>query len=185
VSTRVGYAGGTTPDPTYHNIGDYTETVEVVYDPAVISYQDLLSVFWNGHSPTSRPYSNQYSSIIFYYNDSQRELAEASGDQLQAEVGRTVYTRIVPANFHPAEDYHQKYYLKSSPALADEYRAIYPDESDFTNSTATARVNGYRAGFGEPAVLKEELGDLGLSPAGQELLLELSHGLTPACPLPD
>jgi peptide-methionine (S)-S-oxide reductase len=186
VSTRVGYAGGTTLDPTYLNIGDHTESVEVVYDPSQISYEDLLSAFWNGHSPTVRPYSNQYRSIIFYYNDTQRALAEADRDRLQAEKGHTIYTAIIPAAaFYPAEDYHQKYYLKSSPTLADAYRAIYPDENDFTNSTATARVNGYRAGYGDPEVLKAELSGLGLTPAGQELLLELSHGLTPACPLPD
>jgi peptide-methionine (S)-S-oxide reductase len=186
VSTRVGYAGGTTPDPTYYNIGDNTETVEVVYDPSVISYEDLLSAFWNGHSPTTRWYSQQYASLILYYNDKQKALAEASRDRLQAETGSTIYTEIVPANFHPAEDYHQKFYLRGSPELAGEYRAIYPDETDFTNSTATARVNGYVAGFGTPETLQKELDDLGLSPAGKDELLKLAeHGLTAACPVPD
>jgi peptide-methionine (S)-S-oxide reductase len=185
VSTRVGYAGGTLADPNYHNIGDYSETVEVTYDPSVISYEELLSVFWNGHSPTSRPYSNQYKSAIFYYNDTQKALAEASRARLQAGTNRTVYTEILPASFHPAEDYHQKYYLKGWSRLTNEYRAIYPDENDFTNSTATARVNGYAGGFGTPETLEAELDSLGLSPAGQDQLLKLGdRGLAPACPMP-
>jgi peptide-methionine (S)-S-oxide reductase len=185
VSTRVGYAGGTTTAPTYRNIGDHTETVEVVYDPTVVSYDDLLSVFWNGHSPTSEWFSQQYASLILYYSDAQKAQAEASRDRLQAETGHTIYTQIVPANFTPAEDYHQKYYLKASHDLADEYRAIYTDEAAFTNSTATARVNGYVAGFGTPETLQKELADLGLSQAGQAKLLELAeHGLTAVCPVP-
>jgi peptide-methionine (S)-S-oxide reductase len=184
VRTTVGYAGGTTTDPTYRNIGDHTETVEVEYDPSQISYGDLLEVFWHAHSPTSRSWSRQYASLIFYYNDAQKELAEASRTRLQAELGRTVYTEILPANFYPAEDYHQKYYLKGT-SLAREYRAIYPEENDFTNSTATARVNGYAAGYGTPETLQAELDDLGLSPEGKEKLLEYAgHGLTPACQVP-
>jgi peptide-methionine (S)-S-oxide reductase len=186
MSTRVGYAGGTTPDPTYYNIGDYSETVEVVYDPEQISYDQLLYVFWHAHSPTSPWFSRQYASIIFYYNDTQKALAEASRERFQAETGGKVYTEILPANFHPAEDYHQKYYLKGQPALAGEYRAIYPVEEDFTLSTATARVNGYLAGYGTVDALQHELGSLGLSKAGQELLMKLAGSdLEPACPLPD
>jgi peptide-methionine (S)-S-oxide reductase len=185
VSTRVGYAGGVAADPTYHNIGDNTETVEVTYDPTRISYNDLLDVFWHAHSPTSPAWSRQYASLIFYYNDAQKTLAEASLARLEAETGRKVYTEILPAGFHPAEDYHQKYYLKGQPALLGEYRAIYPNEEDFTLSTATARVNGYVASYGSEAVLRQELDSLGLSGAGQDRLLELAgRGLEPACPVP-
>jgi peptide-methionine (S)-S-oxide reductase len=186
VSTRVGYAGGTTPDPTYHNIGNYSETVEVVYDPAQITYDQLLDVFWYGHNPTTPWFSPQYASIIFYYNDAQKQLAEASRERLQAKRGEKVYTEILPANFHPAEGYHQKYYLKAWPELAGEYLAIYPDANDFTLSTATARVNGYLAGYGTLDALQRDLSGLGLSPAGQEKLLEAAgSNLEPACPLPD
>jgi len=185
VSTRVGYAGGTTADPTYHNIGDHSETVEVVYDPAVISYEDLLEVFWNAHDPTSPSWSRQYMSAIFYYSDAQNKLAEESRDRLQADKGGQIYTEILPANFHPAEDYHQKYYLQGEPALVKEFRAIYPDMEDFVRSTAVARVNGYAAGYGTPETLQKELDDLGLSAKGKVKLLDIAgHGLKSACPLP-
>ena len=182
--TSVGYAGGSTTDPTYVNISDHTEAVEIEYDPSLISYDELLEVFWYAHSPTSRSWSRQYASLIFYYNEAQKEQAEASRNQRQAELGRTVYTEIIPASFYPAEDYHQKYYLRGSNELESEYRAIYPDGEDFMNSTATARVNGYVAGYGSAETLNKELDDLGLSPEGKEKLLERAeHGLAPACPV--
>ena len=157
----------------------------MVYDPSIISYEDLLEVFWNAHSPTSLPWSRQYMSAVFYYSDAQKQLAEESRDKLQAEKGRQVHTEILPADFHAAEDYHQKYYLQGETALAGEYRAVYPDMEDFVRSTAVARVNGYTAGYGTPETLRKELDDLGLSAKGKEKLLDLAeHGLRPACPLP-
>jgi peptide-methionine (S)-S-oxide reductase len=184
VSTRVGYAGGATARPTYHNIGDHSETVEVVYDPSVISYEDLLDVFWQAHSP-GISYSRQYMSAVFYYSQAQKKLAEESRDRLQAEKGRRVHTEILPANFYPAEDYHQKYYLQSATELFGEFRKIYPDTADLVRSTAVARVNGYAAGYGTPETLNKELDDLGLSAQAQEKLLDLAgHGLRSACPLP-
>ncbi len=141
-------------------------------------------MFWYAHSPASLSWSRQYASLIFYYNEDQKEQAEASRSQLQDELGRTIHTEILPASFHPAEDYHQKYYLRGSSELASEYRAIYPDGEDFVNSTATVRVNGYVAGYGSAETLNKELDELGLSPEGREKLLEIAkHGLTPACPV--
>ncbi len=65
VRTRVGYAGGTLANPTYYNLGDHTETIEMDYDPDVITYTELLAIFWNSHDPTSPSYSRHYKSIIF------------------------------------------------------------------------------------------------------------------------
>ena len=67
IRTRVGYAGGTTNNPTYRALGDHAETIQVDYDPTQISYEELLEAFWTSHSPTSRPWSRQYASIIFYH----------------------------------------------------------------------------------------------------------------------
>jgi len=124
-------------------------------------------------------------SIIFYHNEEQKKLAVESRDRLQAETGREIYTKIVPAaEFYPAEDYHQKYYLRQLSELADEFRAIYPDTNDFVSSTAVARANGYAGGYGTPEALQEELDSLGLSPRGTEMVLEIAgHGLAPACPV--
>lgn len=160
--------------------------MQIDFDPTQISYSELLDAFWHGHSPYNQAWSQQYMSIIFYYNDEQKRLATESRDRLEAETGRKVYTEIVPAtDFYLAEDYHQKYYLKNLHELAGEFRAIYPDIKDFTDSTATARVNGYIAGFGTPDAVREEIDSLGLSPSGVEIVRELAErGLAPACPAP-
>ena len=160
--------------------------MQIDFDPTQISYSELLDAFWHGHSPFSQPLSQQYMSIIFYYNDEQKKLAMESRDRLEAETGRKVYTEIVPATeFYLAEDYHQKYYLQNLYELASEFRAIYPDIRDFTNSTAAARVNGYIAGFGTADAVREEIDSLGLSPHGTEIVRELAgRGLAPACPAP-
>jgi peptide methionine sulfoxide reductase MsrA len=67
IRTRVGYAGGTKADPSYHSLGDHSETVEVVYNPEVVSYESMLKVFWESHNPVNRSWSRQYMSAIFYY----------------------------------------------------------------------------------------------------------------------
>ena len=173
VRTRVGYAGGTTQDPTYRSIGDHSETIQIEYDPTQVSYADLLGVFWESHNPTSRPFSRQYMSIIFYHNEEQKRLALETKER-EAGARGTIYTEIVPASqFYLAEDYHQKYRLRQARDLMREFKAIYPREEDFVNSTAAARVNGYLGGHGTSAVLAAELDDLGLSPAGGERLLDI------------
>lgn len=112
IATRVGYAGGTTPDPTYTNLGDHTESIQIDFDPAVISYEDLLAEFWTSHMPTRPTRSRQYASIIFFADDAQRSAAEASKRAFENAVG-TAYTEIRPLDrFYLAEDYHQKYYAK-------------------------------------------------------------------------
>ena len=174
IRTRVGYAGGTTADPTYHDLGRHSETIQIDYDPDRISYQELLDLFWNSHSPTSRPWSNQYASIIFYHDEEQKRLAEASLDRLAAETDGQIFTHIIPfSEFYLAEAYHQKYRLQQAPRLLEAFRAIYPDEGDFINSTAAARFNGYAGGYGTPATLEAEIGELGLTLEQQERLLEI------------
>jgi len=121
LDTRVGYAGGTTKDPTYRDVsrGDtgHAETVEVVFDPARITYEELLRYFFRMHDPTTpnrqgNDVGTQYRSAIFYHDEAQRQAAE----RVKAEVEhsgkwkRPIVTEIVPAGeFTVAEDYHQKY----------------------------------------------------------------------------
>jgi len=172
VRTRVGYCGGDHADPTYHDIGDDSETIEIDFDPAKLSYTDLLEIFWTSHSPCMRAWSTQYKSAIFYANDEQKKAALASRDKFSEKLrGAKIQTEISALKkFYPAEDYHQKYVLRNS-ALMDEFHAIYPNERDFMNSTATARVNSYLSGHGSRADLKAELPSLGLSEeAGKALL---------------
>lgn len=178
VRTRVGYAGGTLVDPTYHRLGDHSESIQIDYDPEVISYEDLLAVFWSSHSPTSRPWSRQYASLILTHDETQRRLAEESLRREEERRGRKIYTDILPATtFYLAEDYHQKYYLRALRDVAREFQAIYPDLESFVNSTAVARANGIAGGNGTPEQAEALRGRLGLSEAGEQTLLEIARGL--------
>ena len=175
VRTRVGYSGGTKINPTYQDLGNHSETVQIDYDPTKISYQELLDVFWNSHRPIFPLGSRQYMSVIFYHNEEQKRLAleTKSREEARLSTGK-IYTEIIPASdFYLAEAYHQKYYLQSVPALTAEFRAIYPEDEDFIASTAVARANGYIGGNGTLAGLQEELDSLGLSSTASKKLLDM------------
>ena len=171
VRTRVGYAGGTKEHPTYHSLGDHSETIEIDYDPMKITYRELLDVFWRSHSPTNRSWSRQYSSIIFYHNEEQKRIAEESMTQTAARLHGTVVTEIVPyTGFTLAEDYHQKHALQQYPEFMEEFERVYSSERDFVGSTAVTHVNGYLGGEGTYEDLMKEIERLGLSPARQKEL---------------
>lgn len=174
VRTRVGYAGGTKKNPTYHSLGDHTETLQMDYDPLRISYSQLLDVFWESHDATSRPWSRQYTSLIFYHTPEQHAEAQASKERVEATLKRKTFTEIVPAaEFYLAEGYHQKYWLRQVPELMKEFRVMYRSETEFVNSTAAARVNGYVAGYGTLETLQQELGSFGLSAAANSKLMDI------------
>jgi methionine-S-sulfoxide reductase len=176
VRTRVGYTGGSTAAPTYRNLGDHTETLQVDYDPQKISYEQLMAVFWASHDTRREAWSRQYMSAIFYDSPTQRDAAEKSIAQEAARGEGKIVTRILPLNrFHRAEDYHQKYYLQQNTTLLREFKAIYPDTSEFTDSTAAARVNGYLGGNAPIEEVRRHIEDLGLSPEGRRRLLEAAE----------
>lgn len=178
IHTRVGYAGGTTSNPTYYNLGDHSETIQIDYHPAKISYEELLKVSWRSHNPALRPWSKQYASIIFYHNEEQRRLAIATKQREETRLGTRVFTEIIPfSDFYLAEDYHQKYFLQQVDELMSEFSVIYPDIKDFTDSTAAARVNGYINGYGTLERLQEQLSSFGLSSPANETLLEIGRRL--------
>lgn len=124
VSTSVGYMGGEFEDPTYQDVctggTGHAETVEVIYDPTLLSYQDLLNVFWKSHDPTTLnrqgpDIGEQYRSVIFYHNEEQKRLALSSREELEKSdiYKRRIVTQIVPATkFYMAEEYHQQYLEK-------------------------------------------------------------------------
>lgn len=171
VRTRVGYAGGTTPSPTYRNIGDHTECVQIDYDPSVLPYERVLDLLWAGHNPCFGTGIRQYQSAIFYETEAQRKAIEAGRDRMEEKLGKPVKTQIRKlTGFKIAEDYHQKYELRCTEGLIEEFRALYPDPAEFRNSTAAARVNGYIAGKGTKAQLETEIGRLGLSDEGMKRL---------------
>ena len=120
---EVGYTGGITPNPTYREVCRHTtghaEAVRVTFDPARVSFEQLLDVFWAMHDPTQvdrqgPDVGDQYRSVVFTLSAEQRAQAEASRDRAQARFSRPIATQIVPAGaFYPAEDYHQAYYDKN------------------------------------------------------------------------
>ncbi len=148
VSTTSGYTGGQRKNPTYHEVSaggtGHAESVQVVYDPAKVSYQKLLDVFWHNIDPLARNYQfcdhgEQYRSAVFVHDARQRQLAEASKRELekQPRFRGKIATEIVPAaTFYPAEDYHQDYYRKNP-----------------------IRYNFYRTGCGRDRRLRELWGE--------------------------
>ena len=123
ISTTSGYTGGTLANPTYSDVGrggtGHTEAVEIVYNPAKVSYEKLLDVFWHNHDPLAKnrqfcDRGDQYRPAIFYHNDEQRRLAEATKAAHQPRFKQPIQTEIAAAGpFYKAEEYHQDYYLKN------------------------------------------------------------------------
>jgi len=125
VATRVGYTGGHTDNPTYADVcghdSGHAEAVEVSFDPTVITYNDLLNVFWDCHDPTQLnrqgpDIGDQYRSEIFFHSDEQKRVAEESLERLDASgrLRKRIVTRIEPAAvFWEAEKYHQKYHARN------------------------------------------------------------------------
>ena len=164
-------------DPDYNHLGDYTEAVQVDFDPRRITYTDLLKIFWDSHRPTQRAWSRQYMNAVFYHDEQQRDLAAESKARMQKAIGRSVHTKVIPVlSFYRAEDYHQKYLLNRRSEIAKAYARIYPRKKDYVDSTAVARVNGYIGGHGSLEQFQRELPGLGLSPAHGRALQELVSG---------
>lgn len=177
IRTRVGYSGGTEANPTYKSLGDHTETIQIDFDPAKITYEQLLDVFWNSHDPADRSWAKQYRNVIFYHNEEQRRSAEKTRDRIVKQTGKKVRTDIEPVStFYRAEDYHQKFRLQQDHLLTAEYDTIFPNINSFVDSTAVSRVNGYLGGYGASARLSREIKSLGLSEAGQKRLMDIVAG---------
>ena len=127
--TAVGYSGGNFAHPTYKEVCSgrtgHAEVVEVIFDPAKVSYEKLLDVFWSVHDPTTTnrqgpDVGEQYRSAIFYHSAEQEKAARASKERLEksGRLSRPVVTEITPASvFYRAEEYHQKYLEKRGQAI--------------------------------------------------------------------
>ncbi len=125
ISVTSGYTGGHTEHPPYEEVSaggtGHAESVEIVYDPTKVSYEQLLAVFWHNIDPLTRDaqfcdHGSQYRSAIFYHDSTQRRLAEESKRQLETagRLRQPIVTEIVAATaFYPAEEYHQHYYRKN------------------------------------------------------------------------
>lgn len=123
-----GYAGGTTRNPTYETVASgqtgHAEAAQITFDPQIITYKDLLNVFWSVHNPTTlnrqgNDAGTQYRSVIFYHDEKQKEEAEESKKEVEKEGlwEDSIVTQIVPyTNFYPAENYHKDFFEKNTDA---------------------------------------------------------------------
>ncbi|HZV44903.1 MAG TPA: peptide-methionine (S)-S-oxide reductase MsrA [Saprospiraceae bacterium] len=127
MKVESGYMGGTTPNPTYREVctgnTGHAEITKITFDPAVISYAELLEILWTTHDPTTlnrqgADAGTQYRSAIFYQNEEQRKIAEKSKAEVATKIwDKPIVTEIVPATtFYKAEDYHQDYYANNQDA---------------------------------------------------------------------
>ncbi|AKB84523.1 Peptide methionine sulfoxide reductase MsrA [Methanococcoides methylutens MM1] len=124
VSTKVGYTGGSMENPGYYDVATgktgHAESIEILFDPEIVSYEELLEVFWSIHDPTTLnkqgpDIGTQYRSAIFYHDENQKENALNSKKRQEEskQYINSIKTEIVPADiFYPAEEYHQKYFEK-------------------------------------------------------------------------
>lgn len=176
VFTRTGYTGGTAPSPSYSAIADHVETVEVSFDPSVVSYQDLVNYFWSHHNARAKPIFRQYASAIFTTSEEQTEQARQSRELRQQQGGPDpIRTAIIPLEtFHPAEDYHQKYYLRQDEKLF----ALLPG-SPRDHTTLAAKLNALAGRAGERDELKEALTRFGVSPPQTEALMQRAYWPAP------
>jgi peptide-methionine (S)-S-oxide reductase len=123
ISVLSGYAGGQSENPTYEQIGTgktgHAEVVQIAYDPAKISYEKIIDLFWEAHDPTTLNRQGadtgpQYRSIILTENDDQMRIANESKNRAQSKSKSPIVTEIVPlTKFYPAEDYHQDFYREN------------------------------------------------------------------------
>ncbi|KAK6735339.1 hypothetical protein RB195_018503 [Necator americanus] len=168
--TRVGYAGGTTINPTYSDIGDHTEVTEVQFDPSLISYRQVLDFFWSHHNPAERR-KKQYQSAILYETEEERKVAEQTYADAKAKFG-TIETYIVKLDkFYQAEDYHQKYWLRNKKDIFNELEL---SDSQVANSILATKMNAFCAGYTNFSELKDLQQEYGLSESFVEKVKKLA-----------
>lgn len=160
VRTRVGYAGGSSPNPSYREMGDHTETVQVEFDPSKLSFRQIVTVFWGNHKPGNiNGYKGrQYQSLLFYKDAAQKEDIHQVLQEMKNGGRGEPETEISPyAGFYPAEERHQKYYLKRYPHAMETLLPVFGTHAEFNDSTIAARMNGLAKGYTGLERVKREI----------------------------
>ena len=151
------------PNPTYRRMGDHTESLQIDFDPTVISYEQLLRVFWSSHDTTRRT-SGQYMKAIWFHDEDQRAAAEASCRDWEANTCKKVQTPILQfTTFTMAEDYHQKFFLRRQKKLMSLIGS-FSSQKEFACSTLTTKLNGFVGSSNVADRLERQLPTLQLSP---------------------
>lgn len=165
----MGYTGGTLENPTYRRLGDHTEAIQLDFDPARVSYGDLLRIFWASIDADSPPYKRQYMSAIWPSDEAQLELARESLERETTARRHPLFVEIAPlGTFTAAEDYHQKYYLRHDRTLMRAFDG-YSDVA-FRESRVAARLNGFVSRAGTAELFEAERASYGLSPEAEAAL---------------
>ncbi|MHA6482213.1 peptide-methionine (S)-S-oxide reductase MsrA [Paenibacillus sp. strain BS8-2] len=180
IRTRVGYGGGSKVDPTYREMGDHTEMVQLQFDEHILSYAEIIREFWDKHNPVNiNEYKGrQYQSLLFYHDESQKQIID---DELARRVQTGLVrpdTEIVAAaesTWYPAEERHQKYNVKRFPhavaALISLFEDRIGDGMSWQDSTIAARLNGIAKGFSSMERLKAEIAEWNLGRTERDELL--------------
>ncbi|CAI8609043.1 unnamed protein product [Vicia faba] len=159
VRTTAGYAGGSKPNPEYRSFGDHAESVQVEYDPRLISFSELLDIFWSSHDPRQvygqgPDVGNQYRSIIFVNGTEESRMASVSKEQEQTRSRSSIVTTLIMqlGTFHPAEPEHQKFELKQNTFLLQLIGNL--PEVELESSSLATKLNGYVAELCPPNIQK-------------------------------
>ncbi|MNS24739.1 Peptide methionine sulfoxide reductase MsrA [compost metagenome] len=180
IRTKVGYAGGTTDQPSYREMGDHSEMVQLDFDREILSYEDILRIFWNSHNPVNiNDYKGrQYRSLVLYHNEQQKAKAEQVIREREREGRAKPETEISPyISFYPAEERHQKYYLHRYPNAVEKLSSIYPSHQELLSSTLAARLNGLAKGYTNLAQIKQEIAGWPMRMDHRERLIDLISGI--------
>ncbi len=137
-------------------LGDHTETLQIDFDPKIISYAALLDVFWDEHDPASPAYSRQYRSLILVHDELQRQIAEKSKAEQEKLAGVKFHTSIEALQqFTLAENYHQNYYLRQRSSLMHDLQIAYPEEPEFVHATISAKLNAVAGGYTSEKLIRD------------------------------
>lgn len=180
IRTRTGFAGGTTASPSYRKMGDHTETVQIEFDPSVLSFEDIIRAFWAHHTSTNRTDygERQYLSLLFYHDEQQKQTIERVKRELEDERNERIETEIGPFSaFTQAEERHQKYHLKRFKRAAEKLSAHFPLPDSFTDSTLTARLNGFVKEYTTLDKIEEEVQGWAIPDQSKEQLADFIRGL--------
>ena len=179
--TRVGYAGGNEDKPTYRDLGDHTEAIQIEFDPKKITFQQLLDVFWDSHDECGRVWSSQYKAVLWTHGKAQAAVARKSAAVRAKGRGKKLTTLVAAApRFWIAEDYHQKYNARRYGALITAVLGSKHTEKDIRESTAIARINGWVSGHGTKAQMLSESRAFGFSESARKELAQALGRRAPA-----
>uniref|UniRef100_A0A914NN61 peptide-methionine (S)-S-oxide reductase n=1 Tax=Meloidogyne incognita TaxID=6306 RepID=A0A914NN61_MELIC len=145
LKTRVGYSGGTSPSPTYQNIGDHTEIVEIQFNPELTKFKEIINLFYSKHNFTL-PQKTQYKSVILYVDEEQKKIALEEMEKAKEKYNKnTIFYTFLQKfeKFYQAEDYHQKYWLRCENNI---FKELNLSNSQLINSTLATKINGYLSG---------------------------------------